>query len=109
MNRKLCFKNSSYCWSLHALWDAELLKMIKPIDIIEFDQIKSMKFDIEKWAIQMNRLVCEIYQYPDDFGIEEYVEKFKNISIYLVKMASSNIASVLNTKGLDPRQFAGND
>lgn len=109
MKRKLCFKNSTYCWSLHALWDAELLKMIKPIDLTEFDRIKSAKFDIEKWAIHMNRLVCEIYQYPDDFGIEEYVEKFKNVSIYLIKMASSNIASLLNTKGLDPRQIAGND
>ena len=108
MERKLCFKNSTDCWSLLALWDAELLKIIKPIDHEELEWKPGEKFEIENWSIKMNRLICKMYEYPVNFGIEEYAEKFKNISIYLVKKASNNIAGVLNRKfsGLIPVKAA---
>ena len=86
-----------------------MLKMINSIDLVEFDWMANEIFDIEKWAFQINKLICKIYEYPEYFGIEEYVEKFKIVSVNLVKKASSNIASVLNSKVSDPRQFTGND
>lgn len=98
MRRRLCSGTSSECWSLHALWDAEMLKMIDPINIVVSDSENEEAYDIEKWAFQINKVICTIYVYPEYFDMEDYVEKFKSISVNLVKRASSHIASVLNSK-----------
>lgn len=98
MERKLCSRTSSECWSLHALWDAEMLKIIDQFQIFESDSENEERYGIDKWAVQINKIICKIYVYPEYYFIEDYVEKFKNLSVNLVKKASYHIASVLNSK-----------
>lgn len=107
MDRVLCSNNKSgICWSLHALWDAEILKRIDPSEL-EKERIATKKtFNIEKLTMKLNELVCEVYDYPEYYGIEDYVQKYKNISVYLVRMASINISNILNANG--PRKTIQN-
>ena len=109
INRKLCFRESKTCWSLHALWDAEMLKIIENDNLAETDSENNLKFDIERWVVRINKIICKIYEYPKHFKIEDYVEKFRKISIYLVKTASTNIAAVLNSNREEPLQLTEND
>lgn len=101
MKRKLCYKNSITCWSLHALWDAEILKSISEIELnFNYSISDSFPFDVKDWALQLNQLICKIYDYPKDkdFGLEEYVDKFKFIALFLVEKAAKNTAVILNSK-----------
>lgn len=110
MNRKLCNKNLGTCWSLHALWDAEILKSINENRTFSFlDSEDHISFGVEDWAMQLNQYICKIYDYPDDFGLEEYVDKFKLTALFLVGKAANNTAAVLNTNCRTPRKNLAND
>lgn len=101
MNRKLCSKSYlESCWSLHALWDAEILKWLSKNEKIELmKREENIHFDVVQWTSELNKLVCQFYDYPEEFGIEEYVDKFKDIAMLLVQKASVHSAAILNSKG----------
>lgn len=98
MKRKLCTSDEKVCWSLHALWDAEILKLVA--DETETVTRHIADFDLANWCNELNNFICELYEYPEQFTIEDYVYKYKNISLYLVEKATANIAAILNSKAL---------
>lgn len=98
------------CWSLHALWDAEILKLINEnTDLSFLDSEGNTSFDVKKWATQLNQYICKIYDYPDDFGLEDYVDKFQLTAVLLVGKAAYNTAAVLNANIRTPRKNLKND
>ena len=110
INRKLCDKNLGTCWSLHALWDAEILKLVNENKMFSFlDSEDNISFEVKDWAMELNQYICKIYDYPDSFGIEEYVDKFKLTALFLVGKAANNTAAVLNSNFKTPRQNLEND
>lgn len=113
MNRKLCTADKMECWSLHALWDAEILKLISnendAFDLwkeekISFEISGEKFFELENWCIELNYYICKLYEYPNNFTIENYVQKYKYYSLYFVKKAVENISNIINLKAI-PRQF----
>jgi hypothetical protein len=104
MNKKLCSKAfSGTCWSLHALWDAEILKFLSENEKIELmKREENNQFHVVQWTSELNKLVCQFYDYPDDFGIEDYVDKFKEAALLLVRKASVHSAAILNSKAGRP-------
>lgn len=100
MNRKLCSTGcENTCWSLHALWDAEILKFLSKKKNVESTKCEeNSEFDVVQWTFELNGLVCQFYDYPDDYGMEEYIEKFKGIALLLVRKASDNSAAILNSR-----------
>lgn len=105
MNKKLCSKNSGICWSLHALWDAEILKSIDKNEFFDsHDSYGTKSFNIEETSIRLHKYICQFYEFPDDFELEDYVDKFKGIALYLVEEAAKNLALILNSKFMTPRK-----
>ena len=95
MGRQLCSTENDTCWSLHALWDAEILKLIMHKN--SHNEGNSSSFNLEKWCLELNAYICKLYDFPKNYSIEQYVEKYKTISLYFVKMAVGNIANILNS------------
>lgn len=104
MKRKICDKNAETCWSLHALWDAEILKSIREIDLFLYWESDNFTFDMEVWALRLNQYICKIYDYPENFGLEEYIDKFRFTALLLVYEAARNTAAILNSNSGPPRR-----
>lgn len=109
MNRKLCNFDGKTCWSLHALWDAEILKQtsVSERNIIllstEYKEEGEVFEDVTnrtilEWAQEMNSFICLIYSMDDhlSLNIEDYSYYMKGLAIYLVDLAAKRIARILN-------------
>lgn len=122
MQRKICNGNGELCWSLHALWDAEILKLTynnnnttnynnntnynningslkqetksynPDSDSLHFD------FDLKFWTLKMNRILCIIYMSPTNTSIQKYAEYHKYLALNLINLVSRNTAAILNSK-----------
>lgn len=99
-------KDEQLCWSLHALWDAEILKLITEDNIkTTFSECNESYFDLEDWCSLLNYYICKLYEYPENYSIEEYSRKYKYLSLYFVKMAAMNTASILNSRIVQSPRF----
>lgn len=112
MHRKICDGNGDLCWSLHALWDAEILKLtyktnnnyslLDPefnIHIPDYLLPKlNLNFDLKFLTLRMNHFLCIIYMCPTNLSIQAYAEFHKDLALYLINLASRNTAVILNSK-----------
>lgn len=109
MRRQLCNGAGDVCWSLHALWDAEILKLLFKNNyllrnsFIYFNLASSnFNFDLKSWALKMNRFLCIIYQSPTNISIQNYAEIHKDLALHLILLAARNTASILNFERQEP-------
>ena len=110
MHRKICDGDGRLCWSLHALWDAEILKLtytninnnllLEPkFNISDYLLSKyNLRFDLKFLTFRMNHILCIIYTCPANLSIQEYANYHKDLALYLINLASRNIAAILNSK-----------
>lgn len=99
MNRKLCTKDGGTCWSLHALWDSEILKLIESTIINQMQFPTSMMyFDIESWVRFLNSVLCKAYEFPNYYTIDDYKNKYSFISLFLARTAALHTAMLFNSK-----------
>ena len=99
----LCSRHGKICWSLHALWDAEILKLMDHrLDIdLKTNGLRINVFDVESWSIKLHNLICTLYYYPKYFTIEQYIDKYGNLSKLLVYLAAFNVARIINERQND--------
>lgn len=101
MNTKLCSYKSLECWSLHALWDAEMIKL-EESDLNMYGK-KLKRFDVLAQAQKMSEILCLAYDYPRFFYLENYVIKYRSVMKSLISDAAIRTAEILNGR----IQFAG--
>ena len=96
IKRQLCSKRNKQCWSLHSLWDAEMLK----IDEHEFMMCARNEklFDVTVKAEEMSQILCLAYDYPEYYKLENYVIKYRGIMKKLVVEAAAATSDVLNSR-----------
>lgn len=92
LEKKLCFKYREVCFSLHALWDAELHKTVN-LNLTE--RIRASRFDLASTVYQVNRKICELYDIEPSDWVEKYAAKFAPLAAGLIKDAVSKILWLL--------------
>lgn len=106
LKKVICSENSEACYSLHSLWDSEILKMstnagFEQSIITEYEE----DFDLKHVCTRLNQFICTLYDFPDNITVDQYIEKFDSLSIFLVRIASYNIANILNSKIVYPESI----
>lgn len=95
LDLKICSKTQPKCWSLHALWDAEILKsVIVPSSLTTVKNGNVKKLLLVKFR-KMNRILCKIYEFDSRISLEGYKKAFGPLATQLVIEAGEMVASVL--------------
>lgn len=92
LERELCKGDRSVCFSLHALWDAEMLKFT---GLALRHPISPTPFNLKKSLMSLNRHVCELYVIGKNDDLEKYSAKFAPLMKSLMETAVEKILWLL--------------
>lgn len=89
---KLCNRVSSECFSLHALWDAELHKYLK---FSMSKDIVARPLQLETTVKRINSYFCDLYKIDSTDDLETYATKFAPLAKYLLEEAAEKVLWLL--------------
>lgn len=95
LNRKLCSATTQECWSLHALWDAEILKSITAPTSFKKVNTRNIRKRLLLQFRKSNRLLCKIYKFNSEMSLEYYKTTFGPLAARIILEAGEMVAAVL--------------
>ncbi len=88
----LCSGRSETCFSLHAMWDAELHKRV---NFHAPTKVLPSPLNIEATLFYVNKNICELYVFDLSDDLEAYAAKFEPLAKRLLQEAAQKVLWLL--------------